>query len=195
MKSLLKALAKFQSECPAIKKSADNPYFKSKYATLDAIQHQIQPYLTQAGLTVIQPNHWTDGQLFVKTIVHHVESGEYIESAFPVITQKHTAQDYGSAVTYAKRYSLTGALNIIVEDEDDDGNTATQGAKPNLTFNVNGNDRTAVFVNSDEQKPWLNKQNKHWAVIVEALKEGKTDIKRLRDKYKISKATEAELTA
>lgn len=188
MKNLLKALAKFQSECPAIKKSADNPFFKSKYATLDAIQHQIQPYLTQSGLTVIQPNHWVEGQLFVKTIVHHVESGEYIESAFPVITQKHTAQDYGSAVTYAKRYSLTGALNIIVEDEDDDGNTATQGA---TQVSVN---KTPLPAANDD-KPWLNKQNKHWPVIVEALKEGKTDIKRLRDKYKISKATEAELTA
>lgn len=187
MKNLLKALAKFQSECPAIKKSADNPFFKSKYATLDAIQHQIQPYLTQSGLTVIQPNHWVDGQLFVKTIVHHVESGEYIESAFPVITQKNTAQDYGSAVTYAKRYSLTGALNIIVEDEDDDGNTATQGATQVAV-------RT-VPTPAAQDKPWLNKQNAHWNVIVEALKDGKTDLKRLRDKYKISKAVEAELTA
>jgi hypothetical protein len=187
MKNLLKALAQFQSECPAIKKNSDNPFFKSKYAALDAIQHHIQPYLTKYGLTVIQPNHWTDGQLFVKTIVHHVDSGEYIESAFPVVTQKHTAQDYGSAVTYAKRYSLTGALNIIVEDEDDDGNTATQGATQ-VSFK-----QTPVPASDD--KPWLNKQNQHWPVIVEALKEGKTDIKRLRDKYKISKATEAELTA
>ena len=106
-------------------------------------------------------------------------------STFPIIVQKHSAQDYGSAVSYAKRYSLSGLLNIIIEDEDDDGNRASNPA-PNVVVT-----QTAV----DTDKPWLNKQNPNWDVILQALKDAKTDIKRLRTKYKISKAVEAELSA
>jgi hypothetical protein len=42
-----------------------------------------------------------------------------------VVAGKSTAQDYGSAVSYAKRYSLTGLLNLIIADEDDDANTVS----------------------------------------------------------------------
>ena len=121
MKNLLKALAKFNTLCGPIVKDASNPFFKSKYATLDAIQEHIRKPLADAGLIVTQPTMWVDGQAIVVSTVYHVESGESIYSEFPVVVGKHTAQDYGSAVTYAKRYSLTGLLNITVQDEDDDG--------------------------------------------------------------------------
>jgi hypothetical protein len=187
MKALLKALDKFQAECPAVGKSASNPFFKSKYATLDAIQHHIKPYLHKNGLVVTQVNIVAGEQGFVQTNVWHTESGETMLSTFPIIVQKHSAQDYGSAVSYAKRYSLSGLLNIIIEDEDDDGNRASN---PTPTIVLN---QTAVPTDTD--KPWLNKQNPNWDVIVQALKDAKTDIKRLRTKYKISKAVEAELSS
>lgn len=125
MNSILQALSQFQTEVRAIKRGDDNPFFKSKYASLDSIQQHIKPHLIKCGLIVTQGNIVIDGNIFVNTKVWHTESGEFIESIFPIVVQKGTAQDYGSAVSYAKRYSITGLLNLIVQDEDDDGNYAS----------------------------------------------------------------------
>lgn len=125
MNSILQALSQFQAECKPIKKADDNPYFKSKYASLDSIQHHIKPHLSKAGLVVTQAVTVFNDLPFVQTRVWHVESAEFVESLFPLIVTKQSAQDYGSAVSYAKRYSLSGLLNLIIADEDDDGNTVS----------------------------------------------------------------------
>lgn len=125
MKSILSSLSKFQESCPPIVRSSNNPFFKSKYASFDDIQKHIKPHLSKCGLVVTQANIVMDGLPFVESVVWHVESGEKISSIFPVVAGKASAQDYGSAVSYAKRYSLTGLLNLIIADEDDDGNTVS----------------------------------------------------------------------
>jgi hypothetical protein len=176
MKNLLKALASFQFQCPAITKSSNNPFFKSKYAQLDAIQHHIKPLLDRNGLVVSQPTTVIDGIPYVQTYVYHVESGEVISSCFPIVVQKQTAQDYGSAVTYAKRYSLSGVLNLIIEDEDDDGEKAmSRDAAP-------------------PQKEWLTDKHKDWAAVVKRAESGSLEISKLRQFYNISKAVEAQLS-
>lgn len=126
MKSILQALSKFQDSCPAIVRASNNPFFKSKYASLEDIQKHIKPHLQKAGLVVTQANVVIEGAPYVESRVWESGSGEYISSTFPVIVGKVSAQDYGSAVSYAKRYSLTGLLNLIVADEDDDANSASQ---------------------------------------------------------------------
>lgn len=180
MKNLLKALAKFNTLCGPIVKDANNPFFKSKYATLDAIQEHIRKPLAEAGLVVTQPTRWVDGQAIVVSTVYHVETGECLYSEFPVVVGKHTAQDYGSAVTYAKRYSLTGLLNLIVCDEDDDGNKASA----NVTQTKN--------VSEGNELPWLNESSPEWPKVVASLKSGYT-IADVRKKFKVSKAIETKL--
>lgn len=123
MKEILKALISFHESCPPIVRASNNPFFKSKYASFDDIQKHIKPHLAKSGLVVTQANIVIDGHPYVESVVWHAESGENIKSVFPVVAGKSTAQDYGSAVSYAKRYSLTGLLNLIIADEDDDGNT------------------------------------------------------------------------
>ncbi len=179
MKSLLNALAKFQAECPAVEKGKNNPFFKSKYASLDAIQYVIQPYLSLHGLVVTQCNVTTDQGLFVETRVYHADSEDRcITSVFPVVIKNNTAQDYGSAVSYAKRYSLTGILNVrVVDESDDDGNT------------VSVEDASTP----KKDLPWLNKSNPDWDKIVNAIKSGQRSMSNLRDVFKVSKAVEAEL--
>jgi hypothetical protein len=182
MKALLTALNKFQAECPAVEKGKDNPFFKSKYASLDAIQYVIQPFLAKHGLVVTQCNINTETGLFVETRVYHVDSEDRcITSIFPIIIQKNTPQDYGSAVSYARRYSLTGVLNVrVVDESDDDGNTAsTESASAPIT--------------AKKDNPWLNKTNPDWDKIVDAIKTGKRTIAQLRDAYKVSKAVEHEI--
>ena len=152
MKSILLALSKFQDICPAIVRASNNPFFKSKYASLEDIQKHIKPYLQKAGLLITQAPVIIDGAPFVETRVWEVLSGEFIGGHFPVIVNKATAQDYGSAVSYAKRYSLSGLLNLIVADEDDDANAASFQGKVlintgtdsgSISFQTNGTYNTA----------------------------------------------------
>lgn len=132
--TLLTALAAFQRSVKPIVKDTVNPFFKRKYAALDTIQKHIRPDLDGAGLVVVQSCQFNENGLYVETKVIHVESGESMSSVFPVIAKGESAQDYGSAVSYAKRYSLTGLLNLIVADEDDDANSVSRPpeAKPAL---------------------------------------------------------------
>lgn len=184
MKALLKALVGFQSECPAVKKSADNPFFKSKYATLDAIQHHIQPYLTKYGLVVIQKNITNDNGLYVMTEVYEAGNNESISSVFPIIVQKNTPQEYGSAVSYAKRYSLSGLLNLIIADEDDDGNASSQPTTKTVV--------EAAPV--DNNLPWLNEKSESFDKVKKALEEGKATLADVRKKFKVSKKVSELLT-
>ena len=69
------------------------------------------------------------GSIEVATLVMH-STGEYIE--FPPVRMKpesNKPQAVGSAITYAKRYTLS-AIFGITSDKDDDGNEATGLNKP-----------------------------------------------------------------
>ena len=190
MKNLLKALAQFHAECTPVTKSADNPFFKSKYATLDAIQEHIRKPLQNNGLVVTQANEVKEGNAYVVSTVWHVESGEFLESEFPVVVTKPTAQEYGSAVSYAKRYSLSGLLNLTIQDEDDDGNKATFGSEVSVKADARPN---KVSVKTDDL-PWLNEGHEAWDKVKSSLKNGFT-IADVRKKFKVSKAVEQKLLA
>ena len=183
MKNLLKSLHEFHSTVKPILKNSDNPYFKSKFATLDAIQEHIRKPLQNNGLVVTQANKVVEGNAIVVSTVWHVESGEYIESEFPVVVTKPTAQEYGSAVSYAKRYSLSGLLNLTIQDEDDDGNKATFGNAEPVSVKPKTNDL-----------PWLNEGHEAWDKVKSSLKNGFT-IADVRKKFKVSKAIEQKLLA
>ena len=120
------ALCQFQAECPAPKKTAVNPHFQSKYSPLEEIVTTIKPYLAKHGLSFFQSTTTEGDYICVTTLLLH-SSGEYIESdPLKLPMGKVTAQGAGSAVTYARRYSLCAALGIAAED-DDDANAAEAG--------------------------------------------------------------------
>ena len=122
IKELAAALSKFQGEITAVKKDASNPYYKSRYATLDAIWETIRKPLADNGLAVTQT--LTDyGDTMLETTLLHT-SGEYIVSLIKIKPVKEDPQSFGSALTYNRRYSLSAILGIAA-DEDDDGNQAT----------------------------------------------------------------------
>lgn len=127
--ALAAALAKAQGAITGAKKDAENPHFRSKYADLASVWEAARPALTAHGLSVIQTFDPSDkDEIIVDTRLLH-ESGEWIEGRIAVPVTKADAQGYGSAATYARRYSL--AAMVGVAPEDDDGNAAA-GAKPRL---------------------------------------------------------------
>lgn len=116
------ALVKAVNAIEGVKKAAANPFFSSKYANLEAVIETAHGPLSENGLTVIQgPGPMQDKALTVTTRIIH-ESGEWIESDFSIPLAKHDPQSAGSAVTYARRYSLMAMLNMPAVD--DDGNDA-----------------------------------------------------------------------
>lgn len=117
---IIEALGKFQAECPLVKKENENPFFHSAYADLATIWCAIKPLLTKNGLVISQPIFGN----IVRTTLYHL-SGEFLTSEFPIIAKEpNNPQAYGSATTYARRYSLSALLSLQTE-EDDDGEKAT----------------------------------------------------------------------
>ena len=119
---LAAALAAFLGEVRDPALDGVNPHFRSKYATLPGVLQTVRPLLMKHKLAVIQSPDLLDGRLVLKTRLMHAE-GEVIESALP-LPEAGTMQAMGSAITYARRYSLTAMLGIC-GDEDDDGNSAS----------------------------------------------------------------------
>ncbi len=113
-------LFEIQNSKMSFVKSADNPYFNSKYLPLDKLLKQLQPVLEKHKLLVYHQTE--DGT--IRTILQDMETMETIESRFPLIPDIEP-QKVGSAITYAKRYNIGQIFNIIT-DADTDGND-TQG--------------------------------------------------------------------
>jgi hypothetical protein len=125
MKEIASALVKAQKEFGPALKSSTNPAFRSRYADLSACVEAVIDALNNNDIFMMQPTHECDNGVIVETIFIH-SSGEQISSGkLHVPATKHDAQGYGSALTYARRYSLMTACGIAPED--DDGNSA---AKP-----------------------------------------------------------------
>jgi hypothetical protein len=124
MKEIYTSLAKAQSVMGKASKDSTNPHFRSKYADLASCTDAIRSAIGEFGLAYIQVCHDADKAACVETIITH-ESGQHISCGkVSVPVNKLDAQGYGSALTYARRYSLSAAFGLA--SEDDDGNHATQ---------------------------------------------------------------------
>ena len=127
MKDIAAALVKAQKEFGPALKTSTNPAFRSRYADLSACVEAVIDALNNNDIYLMQPTHECTDGVIVETIFIH-SSGEQISSGkLHVPATKHDAQGYGSALTYARRYSLMAACGIAPED--DDGNSAAK-AKP-----------------------------------------------------------------
>jgi hypothetical protein len=131
MKEISAALVKAQKEFGPALKTHTNPAFRSKYAGLDACIEAVLDALNNNGIFLMQPTHECEGGVIVETLFIH-ESGEQMSSGkLHVPATKLDAQGYGSALTYARRYSLMTACGIAPED--DDGNAASKPAPKTST--------------------------------------------------------------
>jgi hypothetical protein len=178
IKSIAKSLSVFQSEMPTVSldrevtvKTKAGGEYRFSYATFRNIIETAKPLLAKNNLSFSQLVE-TDGT--VTTILMH-ESGEWLSSSLH-ITGEQTAQGIGSAITYAKRYSLSSILGIVADDDDDanitEGNTFTTEKK--------------------EAKPWLNKNTPQWTEAIKFLSGGGS-ITKIEGKYSINKKNREEL--
>jgi len=126
IKELTGALNAFQASMPEIKKNATNPFYKNKYADLAAIWEAIREPLTAQGLSVSQVTESDGDRNYIETILMHL-TGQWISGSYHLTPAKiNDPQAMGSAMTYARRYTLSAMLGIVADD-DDDGQGATKG--------------------------------------------------------------------
>ena len=124
MQKIAPALVKAQKGFAPALKTSTNPHFKSRYADLAACVEAVIDSLNANGIALIQNTHECESGVTVETVFLH-ESGETLSAGkLHVPASKQDAQGYGSALTYARRYSLMAACGIAPED--DDGNAASK---------------------------------------------------------------------
>lgn len=125
------ALAEFQRRCPLITKRRSIDLGGGKgpqYASLDDIMRAITPILSDLGLGITFSGDMTeDGKMHVVCAVskgRHMHTSEITLPA-PAMRVNDT-QRMGAALSYARRYALCNALNIVVTNEDTDANGLAQ---------------------------------------------------------------------
>lgn len=125
---LATALAKAQRDIRGAVEDSSNPHFKSKYASLQSVIDAAREPLTSNGLSIIQAlTDAAPGTVSIETIMLH-SSGQWISSTFSVPVTKMDAQGYGSATTYARRYSYMAMAGLAPID--DDANAAVASPAP-----------------------------------------------------------------
>ena len=145
---LFAAFVKAQAELKNATFDKVNPHFKSKYATLAGTRDGIVAVLSKHGLAVIQGSDVSEVGPVINTRLVHT-SGQWIESSYPFAIDK--PQQMGSAMTYARRYSLA-AICGIASEEDDDGNVAQASQPANPLTPVNSNGTPALPLKRDEAR-------------------------------------------
>lgn len=131
--SLFAALSKAQAEFPQIPRTKEvrvrtktGGEYVFSYAPLDVIFSAVRPVLAKHELSLSQMlTESSAGGPAIETVLGH-SSGESLRGVVPLPsgTASMSAQEFGSLVTYYKRYGVVSALGIATED-DDDGNHAS----------------------------------------------------------------------
>jgi hypothetical protein len=142
------ALVKAQKEFGPALKSSTNPHFRSRYADLAACVEAVVDALNNNGIALTQRLSPCNDGVIVETVFVH-ESGEIINCGqLHVPASKQDPQGYGSALTYARRYSLMAACGIAPEDDDGNAGSRRQSKPlPDITDHLSAIEATA---SSDE---------------------------------------------
>lgn len=105
-------------------KTSDNPHFRSRYADLAECVEAVIDALHEEGFAFTQFTERDDKGAFVRTVLLHQSGGLLTLGEFWVPAPKNDPQGFGSALTYARRYSLMSAMGMAPQD--DDGNVASK---------------------------------------------------------------------
>lgn len=125
IKNISEALIKAQSEFPPVAFDSNNPYFKSRYASLGAVLSTVRPILIKHGLGIIQLPYSENGNVGVTTRLLHT-SGEWYEETVTIPLKSSSekvqiAQAAGIVITYLRRYSISAVLGLYSEEDTDGG--------------------------------------------------------------------------
>ena len=156
------ALSAAQGQIDDASKGSENPYFKSKYADLAAVRSVIREPLAANGLSIVQLPRTVEGGAIVKTILMHT-SGQFISNELFMPAGKADPHGLGSAITYARRYSIMSMLALAAED--DDGNAAVESVKKQ-----NNSVSDAIALGSNAAKQGSDQLSNWWKGLPEGIR-------------------------
>ena len=131
--NLASAMLEFQKLSVTAKKDGKNPHFRSNYSKLESVIEAVNQG-NQFGLFFtqeIEVKNYQRDIVVVTTVRHTADDNTYV-SKLPILLDEASMknpQKIGSAITYAKRYTLQAVYGL--PSEDDDGNEAS---KPNINI-------------------------------------------------------------
>jgi len=147
------ALVKAQTEFNKALKKSTNPHFRSKFADLASCVDAVKESLNNNGIFLTQRPINCENGVKIETLFIHSSGEKMNMGAFFVPAGKKDAQGYGSALTYARRYSLMTACGIAPED--DDGNAATSAPQaPAFDLNAAANSIKAALTVHELKTAW-----------------------------------------
>jgi len=167
--NIYKKLNEFKKLVSKVKKDSTNPFFKSKYATIESVLETIEEPLNKTGLGFYQ----VVKDMNLETILYDTESDDKLVSSVPLLIANKDMQQLGSALTYARRYGLVALLGL--EQEDDDGNLAvsnnanTGNNKPQ--YNNTSNYNNTKTYNQEKRKPTPDEVLELEELIIKAKKD------------------------
>lgn len=157
---IFKALNQYRKKLKQPKKDAHNKFFNSGYVTLEGVINAVDEAIEGTGLSYLQEVvSESANQISVGTIITH-ESGEYIQfDRLVVNTTKTDVQAFGSAETYARRYTLSAAFGIA-SDIDDDGNEASKKQTNNQTQSSQASKKQELLISGKQLAELKQEANK-----------------------------------
>lgn len=132
---LATALAKAQESINDPSKNKMNTFYKDSpaykgYADLESVLSTVRETLSKNNLAVTQAAAFNteNRHVSVTTVLMHT-SGQWILSTLELpVAKERDCQSIGSAISYARRYSLTALIGVA--QADDDGNDASGKQSP-----------------------------------------------------------------
>lgn len=174
------ALSSFQSELKPIKKSKvvknKDGTLRYSYATFDDIIEAIQPLLEKYGLSYRFETEFESKSVNVKCIITHLLGHQEITSFKTVVEYSGRMlpiQEWGSALTYAKRYSLSLALGLATE-EDTDANiegVSEETTSPNQSGLHERREPISAYGGEGKTQPDASGKTKKASVTSDAISE------------------------
>lgn len=123
--NILKSLLAARADFGPIVKDKVNPHYKSRYADLETVLDAVSESLAKHGLLLVQRTEVGESGHVLLTELVEVASSDKIVSTYPLVPSRpNDPQALGSALTYARRYSILALLGVAAED--DDGQKASQ---------------------------------------------------------------------
>ena len=136
------SMAALLAEIPAVVKDKDNPLFKSKYASHEAIMEALAPSLKKFGIGVRFGSESTGNSNVARPFLrlfkglysetHAIDIGVSSEGPKGGRPAMNVAQALGSGMTYARKYLLMNAFNLVLSEDDDDGNGVSNRPRSGL---------------------------------------------------------------
>jgi len=129
---LAQSLTIFQSQIQTVQK--DSAGYGYRYASLAAVAREVYGPMCEVGLSISQVLDCTPtGTPALTTVLMH-KSGQWLSGSYPLepagMKGVNSAQQFGAAISYARRYGLCAVLGLATEDDDGASLPKTNGERP-----------------------------------------------------------------